>query len=147
MIALDLIILARGERYGVDPRFIHHVSVRSRSTKFAPNACERARLEQMIRDRTPLRCKTCTTRRRTQRRPRYMRWLLEDSTVTSRGTVRLQRLRKCGFANYNGLPPITRRRIRSHITGRYGKRHHPISRLSTLASSWSDAEIAQLQQP
>lgn len=149
--ALDLIILRAGERYGVDPRFVHAViwqeskyKVRARSGAGAQG------LMQMI---------PATARRfgcndvydseaNVNAGTRYLRWLLERFDGDISLALAGYNAGEGAVDKYNGVPPYneTQNYVRI-ITGRYGKLRHPLlSPEQARVEFHLTQEIAQLQQ-
>ncbi|HEX7996988.1 MAG TPA: lytic transglycosylase domain-containing protein [Pyrinomonadaceae bacterium] len=148
---LDLIILRAGERYGVDPRFIHHViwqeskyKVRARSGAGAQG------LMQMI-PATARRfgCKDVyDSEENINAGTRYLRWLLERFDGNISLALAGYNAGEGAVQKYNGVPPYqeTQNYVRI-ITGRYGKLRHPmLSPEQARVEFGLTQEIAQLHQ-
>ena len=148
---LDLIIFRAGERYGVDPRFIHAViwqeskyKVRARSGAGAQG------LMQMI-PATARRfgCKDVfDSEENVNAGTRYMRWLLKRFDGDIALALAGYNAGEGAVDKYNGVPPYqeTQNYVRI-ITGRYGKRHHPLlSPEEARVEFRLTPEIARLQQ-
>lgn len=148
---LDLIILRAGERYGVDPRFIHHVIWQESKYKVRAKSGAGAQgLMQMI-PATARRfgCKDVyDSEENINAGTRYMRWLLERFDGNIALALAGYNAGEGAVAKYNGVPPYneTQNYVRI-ITGRYGKRHHPmLSPEQARIEFGLTQEIAQLQQ-
>jgi soluble lytic murein transglycosylase-like protein len=149
---LDLIILHAGERYGVDPRFIHAVIWQESKYKVKARSGAGAQgLMQMI---------PATARRfgcsdvydsesNVNAGTRYLRWLLERFDGNISLALAGYNAGEGAVAKYNGVPPYseTQNYVRI-ITGRYGKLHHPmVSPEQARIEFHLTQELAQLQQP
>ncbi len=127
---LDLIILKAGEKYGVDPRFIHGVIWQESKYKVQARSHAGAQGLMQLMPPTARRfgCKDpYDTASNIDAGTKYLRWLLErfDGNVS---------LARAGYNagegsvdKYNGIPPYkeTQNYVRI-ITGRYGKLYHPL---------------------
>jgi len=148
---LDLIILHAGERYGVDPRFIHAVIWQESKYKVRAKSGAGAQgLMQMI---------PATARRfgcsdvydseaNVNAGTRYLRWLLERFDGNISLALAGYNAGEGAVDKYNGVPPYneTQNYVRI-ITGRYGKLHHPLlSPEQARVEFHLTQEIAQLQQ-
>lgn len=127
---LDLIIFRAGERYGIDPRFIHAVIWQESKYKVRAKSGAGAQgLMQMI---------PATARRfgcqdvydseaNVNAGTRYLRWLLERFDGNVSLALAGYNAGEGAVAKYNGVPPYneTQNYVRI-ITGRYGKLQHPM---------------------
>ncbi|HYO64239.1 MAG TPA: lytic transglycosylase domain-containing protein [Pyrinomonadaceae bacterium] len=129
-VELDKIIFRTGERHGVDPRLIHAVIWQESRYKPAAESHKGARgLMQLMPDTAKrFKCDDPTDRAsNVEAGTKYLRWLIKRFD----GNVSL------ALAGYNagegnvdkheGIPPFneTQKYVRV-ITGRYGKKHHPV---------------------
>jgi soluble lytic murein transglycosylase-like protein len=148
---LDLIILHAGERYGVDPRFIHAViwqeskyKVRARSgagaqglMQMIPATARRFGCSDVFDSEANVNAGT-----------RYLRFLLERFNGDISLALAGYNAGEGAVDKYNGVPPYneTQNYVRI-ITGRYGKLHHPLlSPEQARVEFRLTQEIAQLQQ-
>ena len=127
---LDLIILRAGEKYGVDPRFIHGVIWQE--SKYKVQARSHAGAQGLMQLMPP------TARRFGCEDPydvaanidagtKYLRWLLKRFDGNVSLALAGYNAGEGSVDKYNGIPPYkeTQNYVRI-ITGRYGKFHHPI---------------------
>jgi soluble lytic murein transglycosylase-like protein len=148
---LDLIILHAGERYGVDPRFLHAVIWQESKYKVRAHSGAGAQgLMQMI---------PATARRfgcsdvydseaNVNAGTRYLRFLLERFNGDISLALAGYNAGEGAVDKYNGVPPYneTQNYVRI-ITGRYGKLHHPLlSPEQARVEFHLTQEIAQLEQ-
>jgi soluble lytic murein transglycosylase-like protein len=148
---LDLIIFRAGERYGVDPRFIHAVIWQESKYKVRAKSGAGAQgLMQMIP--ATARRFGCTdvfnSEENVNAGTRYLRWLLERFDGNVSLALAGYNAGEGAVAKYNGVPPYneTQNYVRI-ITGRYGKLQHPLlSPEQARVEFHLTQEIAQLQQ-
>jgi soluble lytic murein transglycosylase-like protein len=147
---LDLIILRAGERYGVDPRFIHAVIWQESKYKVRAKSGAGAQgLMQMIP--ATARRFGCTdvfdSEANVNAGTRYLRWLLERFDGNISLALAGYNAGEGAVAKYNGVPPYneTQNYVRI-ITGRYGKLSHPmLSPEQARVEFRLTQEIAQLR--
>jgi soluble lytic murein transglycosylase-like protein len=127
---LDLIILRAGEKYGVDPRFIH--AVIWQESKYKVQARSGAGAQGLMQLMPP------TARRFGCTDPydiasnidagtKYLRWLLKRFDGNVSLALAGYNAGEGSVDKYNGIPPYkeTQNYVRI-ITGRYGKLSHPL---------------------
>ena len=148
---LDLIIFHAGERYGVDPRFVHAViwqeskyKVRARSgagaqglMQMIPATARRFGCSDVYNSEENVNAGT-----------RYLRFLLERFNGNIQLALAGYNAGEGAVDKYNGVPPYneTQNYVRI-ITGRYGKLRHPLlSPEQARVEFHLTQEIAQLQQ-
>lgn len=149
---LDLIIFHAGERYGVDPRFVHAViwqeskyKVRARSgagaqglMQMIPATARRFGCNDVYNSEENVNAGT-----------RYLRWLLERFNGNIALALAGYNAGEGAVNKYNGVPPYseTQNYVRI-ITGRYGKLYHPLLSPEQARVEFhltQEQEIAQLQ--
>ena len=147
---LDLIILRAGERYGVDPRFIHAVIWQESKYKVRAKSGAGAQgLMQMI-PATARRfgCQDVyNSEENVNAGTRYLRFLLERFNGNISLALAGYNAGEGAVDKYNGVPPYneTQNYVRI-ITGRYGKLYHPLlSPEQARAEFHLTQEIAQAQ--
>ena len=128
--ALDLIIMRAGERYGVDPRFIH--AVIWQESKYKPRARSYVGAQGLMQ------LMPATARRfgcedandpasNIDAGTKYLRFLLERFKGNVSLALAGYNAGEGAVDKYNGVPPFneTQNYVRI-ITGRYGKTYHPL---------------------
>src|ERR1043165_2014059 len=149
--ALDLIIMRAGERYGVDPRFIH--AVIWKESKYKPRARPYVGAQGLMQ------LMPATARRfgcadandpaaNIDTGTKYLRWLLERFHGNVSLALAGYNAGEGAVDKYNGVPPFneTQNYVRI-ITGRYGKTYHPLLPPEQARVEFRlIPEVAQLQQ-
>jgi soluble lytic murein transglycosylase-like protein len=127
---LDLIILHAGERYGVDPRFIHAVIWQESKYKVRAVSHVGAQGLMQLMPATARRF-GCTDSNDAAANidagTKYLRWLLERYHGNVSLALAGYNAGEGAVDKYNGIPPFneTQNYVRI-ITGRYGKTYHPL---------------------
>ena len=148
---LDLIILHAGERYGVDPRFIH--AVIWRESKYNPAAKSHAGAEGLMQ------LMPATARRfhcdnvadeaaNVEAGTRYLRWLLKRFNGDVELALAGYNAGEGAVEKFSGVPPFneTQNYVRI-ITARYGKTFHPVLTPEEALNEFHLLpEVAQLRQ-
>lgn len=127
---LDLVILRAGEKYGVDPRFIH--AVIWQESKYKVKARSHAGAQGLMQLMPPTaRRFGCTdpydTASNIDAGTKYLRWLLKRFDGNVSLALAGYNAGEGSVDKYNGIPPYneTQNYVRI-ITGRYGKLSHPL---------------------
>jgi soluble lytic murein transglycosylase-like protein len=127
---LDLVILRAGEKYGVDPRFIH--AVIWQESKYKVKARSHAGAQGLMQLMPPTaRRFGCTdpydTVSNIDAGTKYLRWLLKRFDGNVSLALAGYNAGEGSVDKYNGIPPYneTQNYVRI-ITGRYGKLSHPL---------------------
>ena len=148
---LDLIIMHAGERYGVDPRFIH--AVIWQESKYKPRARSYVGAQGLMQ------LMPATARRfgcadandpaaNIDTGTKYLRWLLERFHGNVSLALAGYNAGEGAVDKYNGVPPFneTQNYVRI-ITGRYGKTYHPLLTPEQARVEFRlMPEVAQLEQ-
>ena len=148
---LDLIILRAGERYGVDPRFIHAVIWQESKYKMQARSHAGAQGLMQLMPATARRfgCNDAyDVESNIDAGTKYLRFLLKrfDGNVTL--ALAGYNAGEGSVDKYNGVPPFneTQNYVRI-ITGRYGKNFHPLlSPEQARVEFRLLPEVAQLQK-
>jgi len=148
---LDLIIMRAGERYGVDPRFIH--AVIWQESKYKPRARSYVGAQGLMQ------LMPATARRfgcedandpasNIDAGTKYLRFLLERFKGNVSLALAGYNAGEGAVDKYNGVPPYneTQNYVRI-ITGRYGKTYHPLLTPEQARIEFHLLpDVAQLQQ-
>jgi soluble lytic murein transglycosylase-like protein len=148
---LDLIIMHAGERYGVDPRFVH--AVIWQESKYKPRARSYVGAQGLMQ------LMPATARRfgcmdannpasNVDAGTKYLRFLLERFKGNVSLALAGYNAGEGAVDKYNGVPPYneTQNYVRI-ITGRYGKTYHPLLTPEQARVEFRLLpEVAQLQQ-
>ncbi|HEX8887836.1 MAG TPA: lytic transglycosylase domain-containing protein [Pyrinomonadaceae bacterium] len=148
---LDLIIMHAGERYGVDPRFIH--AVIWQESKYKPRARSYVGAQGLMQ------LMPATARRfgcedandpaaNIDAGTKYLRFLLERFKGNVSLALAGYNAGEGAVDKYNGVPPYneTQNYVRI-ITGRYGKTYHPLLTPEQARVEFRLLpEVAQLEQ-
>jgi soluble lytic murein transglycosylase-like protein len=148
---LDLIIMHAGERYGVDPRFIH--AVIWQESKYKPRARSYVGAQGLMQ------LMPATARRfgcadandpaaNIDAGTKYLRFLLERFKGNVSLALAGYNAGEGAVDKYNGVPPFneTQNYVRI-ITGRYGKTYHPLLTPEQARVEFRLLpEVAQLEQ-
>jgi soluble lytic murein transglycosylase-like protein len=127
---LDLVIMRAGEKYGVDPRFIHGVIWQESKYKIAARSGVGAQGLMQLMPATARRF-GCTnpydTASNIDAGTKYLRFLLERFNGNVSLALAGYNAGEGSVDKYNGVPPYkeTQNYVRI-ITGRYGKFYHPL---------------------
>ena len=127
---LDLIIMRAGEKYGVDPRFIHAVIWQESKYKVQARSGAGAQGLMQLMPATARRF-GCTnaydTASNIDAGTKYLRFLLERFNGNISLALAGYNAGEGAVDKYNGVPPFneTQNYVRI-ITGRYGKMYHPL---------------------
>lgn len=127
---LDLVILRAGEKYGVDPRFIHAVIWQESKYKVKARSHAGAQGLMQLMPATARRF-GCTdaydTASNIDAGTKYLRWLLKRFDGNVSLALAGYNAGEGSVDKYNGIPPYneTQNYVRI-ITGRYGKLSHPL---------------------
>lgn len=147
---LDLIILRAGEKYGVDPRFIHAVIWQESKYKVQARSGAGAQGLMQLMPATARRF-GCTnaydTASNIDAGTKYLRFLLERFNGNISLALAGYNAGEGSVDKYNGVPPFneTQNYVRI-ITGRYGKTYHPLlSPEQARVEFRLMPEVAQLQ--
>jgi soluble lytic murein transglycosylase-like protein len=127
---LDLIIMRAGEKYGVDPRFIHAVIWQESKYKVQARSGAGAQGLMQLMPATARRF-GCTnaydTASNIDAGTKYLRFLLQRFDGNVSLALAGYNAGEGSVDKYNGVPPFneTQNYVRI-ITGRYGKMYHPL---------------------
>jgi len=127
---LDLIIFRAGERYGVDPRFLHAVIWQESKYKVRARSHVGAQGLMQLMPATARRFGCADANDATSNidaGAKYLRWLLERFNGNVSLALAGYNAGEGAVDKYNGVPPFneTQNYVRI-ITGRYGKTYHPL---------------------
>lgn len=127
---LDLIIFRAGERYGVDPRFLHAVIWQESKYKVRARSHVGAQGLMQLMPATAKRfgCEDANDpASNIDAGAKYLRWLLERYNGNVSLALAGYNAGEGAVDKYNGVPPYneTQNYVRI-ITGRYGKTYHPL---------------------
>lgn len=127
---LDLVILRAGEKYGVDPRFIHAVIWQESKYKVKARSGAGAQGLMQLMPATARRfgCNDpYDTAANIDAGTKYLRWLLKRFDGNVSLALAGYNAGEGSVDKYNGVPPYseTQNYVRI-ITGRYGKLSHPL---------------------
>ncbi|HEV7842712.1 MAG TPA: lytic transglycosylase domain-containing protein, partial [Pyrinomonadaceae bacterium] len=147
---LDLIILRAGEKYGVDPRFIHAVIWQESKYKVQARSGAGAQGLMQLMPATARRF-GCTdpydTTSNIDAGTKYLRFLLQRFDGNVSLALAGYNAGEGSVDKYNGVPPYkeTQNYVRI-ITGRYGKMSHPLLSPEQARIEFRlTPEVAQLQ--
>jgi soluble lytic murein transglycosylase-like protein len=147
---LDLVILRAGEKYGVDPRFIHAVIWQESKYKVQARSGAGAQGLMQLMPATARRF-GCTdpydTASNIDAGTKYLRFLLKRFDGNVSLALAGYNAGEGSVDKYNGIPPYkeTQNYVRI-ITGRYGKMSHPLLSPEQARVEFRLApEVAQLQ--
>lgn len=149
---LDLVILRAGEKYGVDPRFIHAVIWQESKYKVQARSGAGAQGLMQLMPATARRF-GCTnaydTASNIEAGTKYLRFLLQRFDGNVSLALAGYNAGEGSVDKYNGVPPYkeTQNYVRI-ITGRYGKMSHPLLSPEQARIEFRlTPELAQLEMP